>query len=178
MESLNEKYIKVPEDFDLIEVRPRFKLELKLSPSQIVERFNHYLALSNSPCLGQADETYATLFFGKDQRHYWSPQLTLMIEEEEEGSEVRGLYGPRPAIWTMFVFFYAVLGVLILFISVIGGSQFMLGKSTWVLWIVPVLVLVFLSLWLVAKKGKEKGRPEIIVMHHFLMQILDLEPTK
>jgi hypothetical protein len=175
MENQNLKYVEIPEHFALTEVRPRFKFDLPLKPSQIVARFHQYLALKDVPCKGQADETYATLYFSKDKRHYWSPQLTLMIEEEEDGSHVRGLYGPRPAVWTMFVFFYALIGVLILFAIVIGGSQLMLHKSSWVIWAVPALLAVFVSLWFVAKKGKNKGKAEMVVMHHFLTQILGLE---
>lgn len=177
MDTKNLKYIELPKDFEWAEIRPRFKFDLELKPKEIVQRFQHFLSLENAPCQGQADETYATLFYPKNKRNYWSPQLTLLIEEEEFGSHVRGLYGPRPAVWTMFVFFYALIGLLVIFASVIGGSQYMLGKSSWVIWTVPILLALFGSLYMVAQAGKKKGRPEMKEMHHFLMHILGLKSS-
>ena len=116
-------------------------------------------------------------YFSLKVKDIIGPQLTLIIEQEDTGSSLRGLYGPRPAVWTMFIFFYAVIGLLLLFSIVIGGSEYMLHKSSWVFWIVPFLLFGFLSLWLVAKQGKKKGRSEIVVIHHFLMQILGIKET-
>lgn len=170
---LDEVYEEVPKEFSIAQVRPRFKLNVKYSPKELVQRFENALNQENIPCQGQANETYATLYFPRDKRHYWSPQLTLMIEENENGgTHVRGLYGPRPAVWTMFVFFYSLIGVLALFSIMIGGSQIMLGKASWVIWLVPVLAIVFASLYYVAHLGKKKGKPEIEVMHKFLLKIL------
>ena len=168
-----EVYKEVPEEFSMGQVRPRFEMDVNYSAAEIVANFKLGIGKDGVPCEGQADETYATLYFPRTTRHYWSPQLTLMIEEKEEGGcHLRGLYGPRPAVWTMFVFFYAIIGVVALFSLMIGGSQINLGKSSWVIWLVPILAVLFISLYYVAYLGKKKGRPEIITMHNFLMKIL------
>ncbi|MDB4347265.1 hypothetical protein OAB01_01255 [Bacteroidia bacterium] len=170
---VDEVYEEVPEEFSIGQVRPRFKMDLNYSPEALVKKFTVALSEDNKPCQGQANETYATLYFPRDKRHYWSPQLTLMIEgNEEDGTHLRGLYGPRPAVWTMFVFFYSIIAVITLFCVMIGGSQLMLGKSSWVLWLIPFLVILFASLYYVAHLGKKKGKPEIEVMHQFLLKIL------
>jgi len=169
-----EEYKEVPKTFSLGQVRPRFQADINLSPSALVSKFKEKLKLPAVPCQGQIDETYATLYFSKDKRHYWSPQLTLIIEENSSGGcNLRGLYGPRPAVWTMFVFFYSIIGVLTLFSIMIGGSQLMLGKSSWVLGLVPFLMLAFASLYYIAHLGKKKGRPQIQIMHQFLLKILE-----
>ena len=175
----DEIYKEVPEEFSLQQVRPRFYFDLEMTAKELVQKFKDGIAGESMPCKGEANETYATLYFPKDTRHYWSPQLTLIIDEtEEKNCHVRGLYGPRPAVWTMFVFFYALIGVAALFVLMIGGSEAMLGKSAPILWFLPVLIVVFLSLYYVAHLGKKKGKPEIAVMHEMLLKILEIVPNK
>jgi len=38
--------------------------------------------------------------------HFWSPELSLDIEEKENGTEIRCTLGPRSSLWTMFATFY------------------------------------------------------------------------
>jgi hypothetical protein len=156
-------------------VRPRFQVDVDYSLDEIVDRIKKGLDDKNTACEGWAKPGYAKLFMPAEEQHYWSPQLTLNMEETEEGTHLRGLFGPRPAVWTMFVFFYTVIGVAILFIGIFGLSYWQLGKSANILWLVPVLVLLFLSLYLVAFFGQKLGHDQIEIMHRFLEKCLGME---
>ena len=150
------------------QIRPRFKLWSKYSLSEIVDRITIGIHSDDAPCKARIIHDHIVLFFPSDKQHYWSPQLSLSIEEEDEGSLIRGLYGPRPSVWTMFVFFYSFIAFAILFVSIFGLSYMSLGKSSAILWLIPVLILVFLSLYRVSATGKKLGKDEMRTLHKFL----------
>lgn len=163
--------------FTLSPVRPRFRVHCKLSPDEVVGRINAKLREKDSPCIGKVISGYATILIPEEDQHYWSPQLSLTIEETPNGSDLRGLYGPRPAVWTMFMFFYSCIGFAAFMITMIGLSFLTLGKSIAILWWVPVLTLLFLSLYLVAGIGKRLGQDQIKIIHAFIENCTGLKIT-
>jgi hypothetical protein len=103
-----------------------------------------------------------------DTRHFWSPQLSISLEEHEEGgSIVRGLYGPQPTIWAFFTYGYGAIGIIALFILVIGGGNLAIGKSGMILWALPVLAGLALILWIIAQTGQKIGVEETFRLHQF-----------
>ena len=156
-------------------VRPRFKMVSPFTSQEIADKLRSGLERQQALCLGKVYATSARIFLPYAQQHYWSPQLSLTYEEEEEGVMLRGLYGPRPSIWTMFVFFYAVIGLGILIIGMVGLSYLSLGKPATILWWLPVLILVFLTLYLVAFFGQKMGRKQMIILHRFTEESLGLD---
>ncbi len=155
-------------------VRPRFKIETNYSVAILRKKLQDGLRQSHATCIGIVNPCYVTIYIPHKDQHYWSPQLNLTFEETEKGSVLRGLYSPRPAVWTMFVFFYALIGLAVLFIGVLGLSYIMLDKPATILWLVPVLSLIFLSLYMVAHFGQKLGEKQMITLHHFTVQCTEL----
>ena len=157
-------------------VRPRFQIETEYTITELAEKINLGLQRGNAPCKGRVNPTYATLYLPYEEQHYWSPRLTLTLEETENGgSLLRGLYGPRPAVWTMFIFFYAIIGFAMMVIGIIGLSHLTLGDPAPILWLVPVLGVVFLSLYLVAYFGQKLGHDQMVILHQFMEESTGLE---
>lgn len=150
------------------EIRPRFKVETTQSIQDLVAKIDAKLKDENSPCKGHVYAGYAKLYIPIELQHYWSPQLTVTFETVDKKSILRGMYGPRPTVWTMFIFFYALIAFLLVIVLVIGLSYWSLGKSITILWFVPVLLGVFFSLYFVAYSGQKLGRDEMVTLHHFL----------
>lgn len=118
-------------------LRPRFELVLPCSAPQAAERLRTALADDRYPFRGNGYGHHFVLRVPEAERHFWSPQLSLDLDEEEGKSRMRGLFGPHPSIWTLFVaaygiaIFSAVTGLLF------GLSQWTLGQSPIALWAVP-----------------------------------------
>jgi hypothetical protein len=163
------------EEITIHQVRPRFRVETKISMSELTDRINTALKSGSAPCRGFVKNGHGRLTIPPQDQHYWSPQLSLSMEEEDGTTIIRGLYGPRPTVWTMFVFFYAAIGFAILIISLIGASYVTLEKSASILWAVPILVVVFLSLYLVAYSGKKLGYDQIVTLHGFIEECTGLD---
>ena len=158
----------------LYQIRPRFQIDTKYSLDEIHARINNSLKKDQATCRGSIYSHYVTLFIPEDDQHYWSPQLSLNIEELDIGTHIRGLYGPNPSIWTMFIFFYSFIGIAFLFVSIFGFSRMSLGESGWILWLLPILFIIFISIYISAYFGKKKGHDQMIILHLFLEQCLDI----
>jgi hypothetical protein len=150
-------------------IRPRFEIESDSSVQEVVEKLKEDIELDES-INAHVSHGYAKLYIVEEHRHYWSPQLTLSVIETETGSLLRGIYGPRAAVWTMFVFFYSIIGFTILIIALFGLTNWSLGIAAPILWLVPVLIIVFLSLYLISFFGQRLGHDQMIILHQFVEQ--------
>lgn len=155
------------------QIRPRLKLHTRLSLRETVDRISLRIHRDKAPCRARIVHDHIILFIPPEKQHYWSPQLSLSLEEDESGTHISGLYGPRPAVWTMFIFFYSFIGFSLLFILIFGLSYLSMGKRADILWFVPILLLILLSIYRVARQGQNLGREEMESIHAFLMSCLD-----
>jgi uncharacterized membrane protein len=160
-------------------IRPKIYVETDLSVEEIHQRVKNYLSKADCRCKGQITKGYASLFPPEGEQHFWSPQLTITMQTEGQITKIHGLYGPRPSVWTMFVFFYAAIAFALLIVSMIGLSYWSLNKPATILWLVPVLVLIFLSLYLVAYFGQKLGHKQMTNLHRALEQCIGekIDPT-
>lgn len=156
-----------------IEIRPRFHRIVTCAQEDIIQRFSLALDKEDSPVKGTIADHYIYLKIPVEDQHYWSPQLTINIEsEEEQGSRVSGLFGPRGSVWLMYVFFYTVLSVAALFIAIMGFSQLNLGLSSRILWFLPVLLILFGLAYGTAKTGQKLGHDEMHLLYDFFEETL------
>jgi len=158
-----------------IEIRPRFQKQVAQSQAEVLQRLRQALERTDDEIIGMIADHHVVLKFPLAKQHYWSPQLALEVEEAEEGALIRGLFGPRPALWLMFMFIYAILGTLSLFIAIIGFSQLSLGLSAHILWALPVAAGVALFLFFSAKTGERLGQNEMERLQNFLNEALEHE---
>ncbi len=165
----------VEEHLPAYKVRPRFQVATSFSLEQLVEKIQTGLEKEGATCKGWVHKSgYGKLLIHQEDQHYWSPQLSLTLEEAGKGSLLRGVYGPRESVWTMFMFFYFLIAFATVVITIIGLSNVFLGKPGLVLWLVPFLILTFLTLFLVAYIGQKLGHDQMVTLHQFLEETTDL----
>lgn len=155
------------------QIRPRFEISSPMSSQEIFDRSKEALQHPDNPYIGQAREGFVTIYPNSDDHHVWSPHLSVSIEEEGDGSLLRGHYGPSPIIWTLYVLIYSVIALLTLIVTVIGVSHLTMGESASILWTIPVLVLIFGSLYFVSSIGQKKGHDQLMDIHHLFEDIID-----
>ncbi len=150
-----------------IRIRPRFQQIIPDSQEKIESKIKLKLKESQTDCVGSVIPGFIVFKIPHSERHYWSPQLSLSLEEHEGGTLIRGLYGPNPTVWAMFTFGYSALGLIALFISIIGFSNVSLGLEAPQLWALPVLAGVALILYFIAQTGQKIGVEQTFTIHHF-----------
>ncbi len=159
-----------------LQIRPRFRLVITQSAESIVEKVSLQLKQPESTCIGETRKGFIALQLPLAEQHYWSPQLSMTLDEEDGETIIRGLYGPRPSVWTMFVFFYAAIGLASLVITMIGLVNLQLGEPSHILWVVPVLLFIFLTLYLVAYFGQKLGKKQMGVLKEFFEESTGYKP--
>jgi hypothetical protein len=68
----------------------------------------------------------------------------------------------------MFVFIYALIGFSAVVVAVIGFSQRSLGMSAKILWLVPILAVLFGSIYATSHFGQRLGHDQMDILHDFL----------
>ena len=113
----------------------------------------------------------------KDQ-HFWSPELSLDLEEKNEETEIRCTLGPRSSLWTMFATFYGfsiLVGVAGL---VLGFSQLTLEMNAYGFWLVPVSILLLAIAYGIAITGQKLSYKQMVGLRSFIKTTLKAEHSK
>jgi hypothetical protein len=151
-------------------LRPRFRYYVPSSQDEICDQFKGVFKDEKIKFTGSALSYHIVIDFLENDRHFWSPQLDLNLEKYEDGTLIRGLIGPRPNVWTVFMFFYAVAGVAGLAGIIIGTGQWSMGDSPLAFWLVPFSAAIFLAVYLIGKTGKKIAYDESVKLHEFLIK--------
>lgn len=137
-----------------LRLRPRFKKKVDFALDEVKERIKSSINENAELCKGKIVDNHVILKIPSAQQHYWSPQLTLELQKENEATIIRGLFGPKPTVWTMFVFFYSAIGFLTLMGLIFGLSQMMLKMNPYGLWSVPIGGTILIGLFIMSKIGQ------------------------
>ena len=106
----------------------------------------------------------------EEDRHFWSPQLNFRFtidEDEPTITKVKGIIGPRPATWTLFMFIYFLIGTLGFLLSSFGLSKWSLGEYSITIWAFPISLLIMATAFLVGKFGERFRKKSDYITHHF-----------
>lgn len=94
------------------------------------------------------------------------------MEIDDEGTLIRGLYGPNPTVWALIFYGYAILGILAMFFLIAGLSDLDMKDDPTLLWVVPGLGIAALILYLVAQFGQKMGVEQTFQIHQFFESCL------
>lgn len=147
--------------------RPRFTRYFTNDVKTLINTFEKALNNCELGCEGSVATHHVFIKTPIQDRHFWSPQLHLQIEEYKNGSQIRGLYGPSPAVWTLFIFLYAFFGCLCLAFSIFGFTLYSLDSSPWPLWIAGLSFTLIIGTYFAAQLGQKIGLKDTIQLHSF-----------
>ncbi|MCB1226451.1 MAG: hypothetical protein KDK99_11615 [Verrucomicrobiales bacterium] len=147
-------------------IRPRFEQTLPTSPdtlrAEIVRDFGT-----------QADDFEVKDFPGficlrihEKNRHFWSPRLTLGLEDAGEGqTRIRGVYGPNANVWALFLYGYLIFGICAVFSGMLAGCQWVLKMPVWGAWPLGISVALLIALYVIAQTGQKLGVQQTFQIH-------------
>ena len=88
------------------------------------------------------------------EQRFWSPNLSVQLNDTEAGSKLYGRFSPRPEIWTMFMAIYGVVACGVFAASIYGYVQWFLGTPPWALAIIPFGVVLIVGLHIASLIGQ------------------------
>lgn len=115
------------------------------------------------------------LHIGMLHREKHSPHLHLEIEKMEDGNtSVRGLYGPDPVLWTMFMFLHFVVAGIFVIFSMIAFSKWSLNHPFGVdLMVMFAMVNIWFLLYFIARLNRKKGLNQARELEVLMERILE-----
>lgn len=155
-------------------LRPRFQLDIEKDTNQILEDFKAVLKDKECVFLSKFSDGHVIIDVPKNEAHFWSPQLNLeVVSTGENTSSVKGLFGPKPQVWTLFMFIHFVVGSLFIIFSIFFYVKFKFNES----YTIPLIMLIFLPIiWVVlyflGRFGKSTGHHQMEDLHELMMQVL------
>jgi hypothetical protein len=127
-----------------LQMRPRFAVDVSCDVETLVELLEENVGQADPPLEGHFDPRHCVLRIPKARRAFWSPELDLTFERLEPeaggppaGHRVRCLFAPRPAVWTGFAFFLALLAAAGVAGVLYGFAQLTLGQRPFAMLSVP-----------------------------------------
>lgn len=158
-------------------IRPRFEFVVKKPKEEVKNRISHLLTTDKNRVVGKIVDDHILLDIPPHEVHYWSPQLNFRLEADESNDAhtvIRGLIGPRPAVWTMFTFIYFSLGIFGFVTGIFGVSRWMLGTFSPLVWAIPIAFFFMLTAYGAGKYGESLGADQIETLKQFVRDALEL----
>jgi hypothetical protein len=158
-----------------IQLRPRFE---KIVPKSVVAITDTAKSLKNSLkpdySINILDE-HIWIYIGKENKKVYSPHLHLELVALENGStKVKGLYGPEPGLWTMFMFLHFVVAGIFIIFGVFAYSNLSLGQPSGIhITIMMLMIVAWFSLYFTARSNRKKGMPQAHELEKVMEELLD-----
>lgn len=159
-----------------IYLRPRFKMDYNLSQQKIIMKFKDNLTHKNCKYCSKIVDGHIVIDVPKNEDHFWSPQLNIEVVEggDKEKSIVKGLFGPKPQVWTLFMFIHFVMAFAFIAFSIMAYVQWTLKTSNlFALWMVYLLPILWLIMYFLGRLGKKRGHHQMDELFNFMMKTLE-----
>jgi hypothetical protein len=150
------------------QLRPRNRYRSELPKQEILNMIDEGLKERKFPVTGIVVQEHAFIRIPEKDQHYWSPEMHVWAREEEKETIIYGVIGPKPMIWTMFIFFYTVVIVTTFFAGSYGIIQLILGIRADFMWSIPIGLLALGLVYGAAFYGQHKGREQMLLLQRFL----------
>ncbi len=163
------------EQINRVLLKPRFKLELDENQQEILDKFTANLEDEDCKYCSKISGNHVFLDVPKSEEHFWSPQLQVeIIKGENDKTIVKGILGPKPQVWTFFMFLHFVVAAAFIIFFVIFYVNWSLDNdyqlSKYMLIGLPILWMV---LYFFGQSGKKLGYKQMVELDDFMMKTLE-----
>ncbi len=162
-------------EINAIRSRPRFKVIAEMTAEEFSKKINIHLKDRNKVLGGYCNSEVGMIRVLRDQDKYWAPQLQIRIENEAgrpNEIEIRGVFGPRTSIWTLFIFSYGLGGAVLLTTGMYGWIELALGMGSFWVWTNLIGILLIIGPYISAKIGQRIARNHMNLLRSFIERVL------
>lgn len=162
-------------------IRKRICYATKYPTEEVIDILNQKLEDPSSNLEGHWLDDELILNLPENNRQPWSPRMKFIIspKEEDEGfGFIKGFVEPQSFLWTLFIAFYTLIGILGILGSIYGFKKFRLEGDPDLLWFIPATLLFLTSFFLLSKLGQRMLDEQIDIMNTFIRDIRAETPHK
>ena len=154
-------------------VKLRKQYYLSKEPDLLFDKVKASLDQNPSFIIGRIMNPNVFLQIDHPEKHYWSPEMTITIEKENDKTSVREVLGPNSSVFTLTMFLIFFAGTLFLFTLMFLFSQITLNMDTSFTWIIiGICFLLFSVISLFMFIGRIKAKPQMELLREFVEGIL------
>lgn len=157
-------------------LRPRFSFDIQGNANNVVEKMRKFLNKTEKKYKSKIVDQHIFIDVPDKEAHFWSPQLHIeIVEKSENEATVKGLFGPKPQVWTLFMFLHFIVGgAFITFVSMLY-IKYSLGESlVFPLVMTIALPIVWVLLYVFGRLGRDTGKKQMKDLHRLLMDALSM----
>ncbi|MDT7830925.1 GTP-binding protein [Flavobacteriaceae bacterium S356] len=158
-------------------LRPRFSIDVEENEIILLERIQNEFKKAAKEYKAKVVDSHIFIDVPEKDAHFWSPQLHIeVVEKTTSSSTVKGLFGPKPQVWTLFMFLHFIVGgAFITFISMLY-IKYSLGESL----VFPIVMtitlpIVWTLLYVLGRLGRATGKKQMRDLHRLLMDAISSE---
>lgn len=157
-----------------LHLRPRFELFSNESTDVLKAAFEEKKAELSTDFKINIIGNYIFLGIGLTRREYWSPNLQLEFEDYEDGrTHIRGVFGPDPVLWTLFMFLHFVVAGIFLIFGVIAYSKYHLNQPYhFDLIVMFIMTNIWFLLYFIARYNRSRGVDQAKELEDLMRKIL------
>lgn len=160
-----------------IRLRLRFYKDVDENCKAIREKFVVYKKTMSPDFLMKIRGNHIQLTVSGDKHAYWSPHLTIELEEKEQGKEqthIRGLFGPAQTLWTFFIFLHFIIAGIFLTFSMFAYTNYSLNKPiTSNIIIMGLMLVCWILLYFIGRQTRANGYGQMDELEVELEKILN-----
>jgi len=158
-----------------IHLRPRFKTDFNESQQEIISKFEDNLKNSDCKYCSKIVDGHVIIDVPVEENHFWSPQLNIEVEKiDNNETVVKGLFGPKPQVWTMFMFFHFAVAVAFIGFSIMAYVKWTLKEDyMFALSLVIGLPILWVVMYFLGRIGRKTGHKQMDELYQFMMKTLN-----
>jgi hypothetical protein len=162
------------ESLNRVLLKPRFKIPVKAGQDELGEKFKTSLKSDYPNYRSKVIGNHIVVDVPQKEETFWSPQLHAEVIEEEDGVYVKGILGPKPKVWTFFMFLHFAVAVAFFVFFVIFYTNWSLGNDyTFAMWMCIVMPIIWILLYFSGQLGKKFGYTQMQNLHDLMIEIID-----
>lgn len=155
-------------------LKPRFKEEMSISKGDLLKKI--------SETLNEEKHPYRTKLVGNNliidvpelEESFWSPQLHAEIEEDSEKTIIKGVFGPKPQVWTFFMFIHFAIAIAFIVFFVMAYTQYSLKQDyDFALIMCIAMPVLWIIMYFGGQYGKKKSHKQMVEIDLFFRQLVD-----
>jgi len=155
-------------------LKPRFKIQRDEDKAIIIKKFSDEFAQGGNKFLGKIIDHHIVIDVPKAEEHFWSPQLHIEIEEVENNTTIKGLFGPKPNVWSLFMFIhFAVALAFVVFLVLVYVRWNLKQDYTFALMMSLIMPVLWFVLYFLGRIGRKKGAQQMHEISNFFSEILN-----
>lgn len=162
------------EKLNKVLLKPRFKIPLEGEEEFWIEQFKIHLKSDYPDYRSKIVGNHIVVDVPESEETFWSPQVHAEIEKDDGQTYLKGIMGPKPKVWTFFMFLHFAVAVAFFVFFVVFYTNWSLNQDyKFAMIMCIVMPIVWVLLYFSGQYGKKRGYNQMRKLYQILHQIVN-----